>query len=226
MKSYLTYKLFHLERGRMKKILIFVDRDKTLIYDKKCHYGSQKNWKSLIRILPFVVKGVNLLRKIPNVKIYMITNQPGVAIKDFPLLTLRKSHEVCKYVLSLLKRKNARIDGYEICEHAPPSYVKAYPEFKFHKNLIGNFSCMKPKTGMINNVLKNEKLNRKETTIYVIGDRFSDVKTALNVKGFGIIVPFANEKGEKEKVKKINNKNTFIAKSFLDAAKFVVKREE
>ena len=226
MKSYLTYKLFHLERGRMKKILIFVDRDGTLIYDKKCHHGSRKNWKSLIKILPSVVKGINLLRKIPNVKIYMITNQPGVAIKDFHLLTLRRSHEVCKYVLSRLKRKNAKLDGYTICEYASRSYVRSYPKFKFHKNLVGDFSCIKPRPGMINNTLKNEKLNRKETIIYVIGDRFSDVKTALNVKGFGIIVPFANEKGEKEKVKKINNKSTFIAKSFLDAAKFVVKREK
>ena len=210
----------------MKKILIFVDRDGTLIYDKKCHHGSQKNWKSLIKILPSVVKGINLLRKIPNLKIYMITNQSGVAIKNFPLLTLRKSHEVCKYVLSLLKRKNARIDGYEICEHAPPSYVKAYPKFRFHKKLVGNFSCIKPRPGMINDILKNEKLNRKETIIYVIGDRVSDVKTALNVQGFGIIVPSANEKDEKEKVKKINNKNIFIAKNFFDAARFVVKREK
>ena len=210
----------------MKKILILVDRDGTLIYDKKCHYGSQKNWKSLIKILPSVVRGINLLRKIPNVKIYMITNQPGVAIKDFPFLTLRRAHEVCKYVLNLLKRKNAKIDGYELCEHASSSYVKSYPKFEFNKKLVGNFSCMKPKYGMINHVLKNEKLNREEIAIYVIGDRFSDVKTALNVKGFGIIVPFANEKREKEKVKKINNKNTFIARNFLDAAKFIIEKEK
>jgi len=210
----------------MKKILIFVDRDGTIIYDKKCHYGSQRNWKSLIRILPSVIEGMSLLRKISNVKIYMITNQPGVAIKEFPLLTLRKTHEVCKYILNLLKRKGAKIDGYEICGYVPPSYLKSHPEFSFNEKLVGDFSCIKPKPGMINNILKNEKLSKKQVKIYVIGDRFSDVKIALNVKGLGILVPSANKKKEKEKVEKIKNKNGYIAKNFLDAAKFIIEKEK
>ena len=144
----------------MKKVLIFVDRDGTLIYDKKCHYGSQKNWKSLIKILPSVVKGINLLRKIPNVKIYMITNQPGVAIKDLPLLTLKKANEVSRYVLNQLKKKNAGLDGYEICEHASPSYVKKHKQFTFDKKFVGDFHCMKPNPGMIEKILKKEKFSR------------------------------------------------------------------
>ena len=84
---------------------------------------------------------------------------------------------------------------------------------------------MKPKLGMIEKILKKENLSRKDVKIYVIGDRESDVKTALNAKGFGILVPFKNELKEKTKTRKIKNKNKYIAKNFLDAARLVVKRE-
>lgn len=210
----------------MKKILIFVDRDGTLIYDKKCHYGSQKNWKALIKICPGIAQGIKLLRKIPNSKIYMISNQPGVAIKDFPLLTLKRAHEVSKYILNQLKKKNSKIDGYEICQHASPSYVRKHKQFNFNKKLVDNFSCIKPKPGMINQILKKEKIPRKDVKIYVVGDRESDVKTALNVKGFGILVPFRNQSKEKNKVSKIKSKNKYIARNFPDAARFISKREK
>lgn len=209
----------------MKKILIFVDRDGTLIYDKKYYLGSQKNWKSKVKFLPSVIRGLKLLNKNLNPNIYMITNQPGVAIKNFPLLTLEKAHKVSLYVMKLLEKKGVFLKGYDVCGKAHASYTKKRSEFEFDKKLIGNFSCIKPRPGMINTVLKNEKLNRKQVKIYVIGDRVSDVKTALNAKGCGIMIPFKNEKGEKEKVKKLNTKNKYIAKNFLDAAKIILERE-
>lgn len=208
----------------MIPVLICVDRDGTIDYDKKYHLGHQRNWESKVRVLPNIVKGLKLLRKIPNSKIYMITNQPGVAIKEFPLLTEKKVHEVCQYILKQLNKKGVSLDGYEFCGKASPSYVKRHPQFTFDKKLVGNFSCIKPKPGMIENIMKKEKLGRS-TKIYVIGDRFSDIKTALNAGGFGILVPFKNEPGEKEKVEKLKIKNRYIAKDFLDAAHFIKKNE-
>ena len=209
----------------MKKILIFVDRDGTLIYDKKYYLGSQNNWKSKVKFLPYVIRGLKLLNKNLNPNIYMITNQPGVAIKNFPLLTLEKAHEVSLYVMKLLEKKGVFLKGYDVCGKAHLSYARKRSEFEFDKKLIGNFSCIKPKPGMINIILKNEKLNKEQIKIYVIGDRFSDVKTALNAKGCGIMVPFKNEKGEKEKVRRLNSKNKYIAKNFLGAAKIIINRE-
>lgn len=210
----------------MKKILIFVDRDGTIVYDKKYHLGRQKNWKSKVRFLPHVIKGLKLLNKNPNSGIYMVTNQPGVAIKNFPLLTVEKAHEVSLYIMKLLGKKGIFLKGYDTCNMAHPSYVKKRPKFEFDKKLVGNFSCIKPKPGMINHILRNEKLSKKQIKIYVIGDRASDVKTALNAKGCGILVPFKNEPHEKEKVEKIKNKNRYIAENFLDAAKFITEKEK
>ena len=95
---------------------IFLDRDGTLIYDKKYYFGSQKNWRSLIKILPYVIDGLRLLKKIRNSKIYIITNQPGVAIKNFPFLTLKRAHEVCRYVLKQLEKRNVKVETIELKE--------------------------------------------------------------------------------------------------------------
>ena len=85
----------------MKNILVCLDRDGTLIYDNKCNLGSQSDWKKKVKILPGVIKGIKELNKIPNIKIYMTTNQPGVAVKEFKLLTLKRAHEVCRYVVKI-----------------------------------------------------------------------------------------------------------------------------
>ena len=65
---------------------------------------------------------------------------------------------------------------------------------------------------MIKSVLKKEKLKRSEAKIYVIGNIASDVETAHNIKGFGILVPFIYKTGQIEKVKKLKSKNKYIAK--------------
>ena len=206
-----------------KKTTICINRDGTLIYDNKYHLGKTNNWRSKVKILPSVVSGIRQLRKIPSVKLYMITNQPGVATKTFPLLTLQRAHEVCRYVLKKLENKRAKLDGYFLCPHASPSYTRKRKDRKFDDRLVCNCSCIKPRLGMVFNALKVEGVKRKDVDIYVIGDRASDVKTATNVKGTGILVPFKNEHGEKEKAEKITGK-MYIAKNFTDAVGYIKKR--
>ncbi|MCH7902926.1 hypothetical protein IIC68_04185 [archaeon] len=56
------------------------------------------------------------------------------------------------------------------------------------------------------------------------GDRVTDVKTGINANGTGILVPFPNKPNEKEKVLKLNSRNKYIAKDFLDAVMFIKKK--
>ena len=212
---------------RIKNILICIDRDGTLIYDKNYHLGRQRNWKSLIKFLPGVIKGLKALKKIPNSKIYIITNQPGIAIKEFPLLTKKRAKEVCDYVLNLLKKKGFELDGCEVCGYASPEYVKRKKgKYTFDKKLVGNYPCIKPSPGMIKNILKKLGWSRKNTNIYIIGDRESDIKTAVNIKGFGILVPFIGKPDEPAKVRKLKAKNKYLAKNFANAVKFVLRKEK
>jgi len=214
-----------------KKILICVDRDGTLIYDNKYYLGRTNNWRSKIKILKTVVKGLKKInKKLPEAKIYMITNQSGVAVKEFTLLTKKRAGEVCKAVIRRIKEKGARIDGYILCPHVSPKYAKE-SKLKFNKRFVCNCTCIKPSPGMVLEALKKEGFRKKDTNIYVIGDRKSDVETAHNISGTGILVPFKNESDEdmklmRHKKNKSYRDKTYIAEDFLDASDFLFRREK
>ncbi len=212
-----------------KKTIICIDRDGTLIYDDKYHLGKTNNWRGKVKILPGVIGGIKKLQKLPNTRVYMITNQPGVIIKDFKLLTDKQAHDVCKYIVSLLGKKGAHLDGYFFCAHASPAYVKKRSKYTFDKKKVCNCVCIKPRLGMVFNALKKEGIKRKDARVYVIGDRASDVQTGVNSKGQGVYVPFKGESSEINKVKKLKRKygkKVFVGRSFLDAVRFVLKEEK
>jgi len=210
-----------------KNLLICIDRDGTLIYDKKYHLGHQKDWKNKIRVLDGVVKGIKLLRKkFPEAKIHMMTNQAGVAIKEFPLLDEKRAANVCSYITNLLKKKGANLNRYALCGRADPSYVRSHPQFTFNKKFVGNFSCRKPNPGMINGFLKEEGWKKSNTSIYVIGDRLSDVETALRVNGSGILIPFKGELGEDAKFMKKKHKKAYMVENFLEAVELIIEKEK
>lgn len=213
----------------VKNILICIDRDGTLIEDNKYHLGHQGNWKKLIQFLPKVIEGLKLIqKKIPRAKIYIISNQSGIAIKNYPLLTSGKSKEVFEYIINKLKSKGIKMDGYEMCGHVNMNYVNRRPQYKFDKKLVCDCNCIKPKIGMIKETLKELDWKLNETKIFVIGDRYIDVRTGLNAKGYGILIPFKGEPGNIERTKRYiktkDKKKTFIAKDFLDAAKYIIKK--
>jgi histidinol phosphatase-like enzyme len=121
----------------MKKTIICVDRNGTLINDEKDHLflGRDDDLKTKVNLLPHVLDGLKLPGAIPGPAIYMITNQPGVAISDYPLLTLERAHEVCRYVIDRIESLGAHIDGYFLCPHASPDYVKKSPMLILMKSL-------------------------------------------------------------------------------------------
>jgi histidinol-phosphate phosphatase family protein len=213
----------------MRKTLICVDRDGTLIHDEKAHLflGKDNDWRSKVKILPGVIEGLRRLAGIPNASIYMITNQPGVAISDYPLLTIQKAHEVCKYVVQKIMEMGAVIHGYFLCPHATPEYVSKKPGVNFDHQLVHDCKCLKPSLGMVFDALAAEGVTTDNSNVYVIGDRASDVQTALNINGFGILIPFENEPGEEEKVKKLRDqRHICIANNMNEAADFIYEREK
>jgi len=210
-----------------KKLLIFVDRDGTLIYDNKYYLGRQPDWKKKIKFLKGTIEGLRLLNKeLPKAHIYLVSNQPGVAIRDFPLLTKKKANTVFKEIERRLKKKGIKIKGFFLCPHASKEYVKKHSEYSYDKKFAHKCNCFKPETGMIEQGLRKSKIKQKDTKIYVIGDRAADVRTALRVKGTGIIVPFKKEQGELTLYRKFKSKNKYKAKDFLQATKLIIKKEK
>lgn len=206
-----------------KQTLVFFDRDGTLIYDDKYYLGSQRNWRGLIKFLPGVLRCVRKLKK-KNVRAFMITNQPGVAVNELPLLTLEKAHRVCREVLARMRSRGADLDGYFVCPHASPSYVRAHPQFTFSQPLVCNCPCMKPRHGMIDDAMRKYNLRKNNTRIFVVGDRASDVLAGIRAGGYGILVPFKNEPKEIDKFKKIKSRRKFLAKNFCGAVDFIISK--
>lgn len=210
-----------------KNVMICLDRDGTIIYDKKFHLGHTSDWKKKIKILPSVIQGLKLINsQLPEAKIYITTNQPGIAIKEFPLLTKTREKEVNQYIIKQIEKRGARIDGFIFCGFAHPEYPKLHPQYTFKPELVRDAPCIKPKPGMIFEALHQEGFKKQNTNIYSIGDRAKDSISAINAGGFGILVPFINTPGEKQKLtKKVSLKHYKVCNSFLNAAKFIVKLE-
>lgn len=211
------------------KTLICLDRDGTLIYDTREHLflGRDEDWKSKVKILPQVMEGLKILGAIPDSAIYMITNQAGVAITDYPRLTLEMAHEVCLYVLEKLRNRGGVIKGYFLCPHATPEYMRSKPDVRFDPAFVRECTCLKPALGMVFAALKAEDITPGNVRVYVIGDRASDVQTALNIGGTGILIPFENEPNEEEKIIKLGKDHPiYIARNLVEAAEFIRERED
>lgn len=207
------------------KTIICIDRDGTLINDTKEHLflGRENDWMEKVQLIPHVADGIQLLNSLPDVGIYMITNQSGVAIADFPSLTTERAYEVCSYVVRLLKYRGASLDSYFLCPHATPEYASRKPEVNFHSHLVHDCQCLEPALGMVFNALKAESVTPETADVYVIGDRASDVQTALNIDGTGILIPFKNEPGESSKVKELDGQDhIYVAENMLAAAEYIV----
>jgi D-glycero-D-manno-heptose 1,7-bisphosphate phosphatase len=213
------------EEELMRKVIICIDRDGTLINDEKFYLGKEEGWQEQVEILPEVISGLKKLNDISSSAIYMITNQAGVAIADYPLLNIDRAHEVCLYVLDRLRELGGDIAGHFLCPHATPAYVERKRGVNFHDDLVHECHCLKPGLGMVFDALRSEDVSLDEADIYVIGDRLSDVKTALNINGTGILIPFVNEPGESEKVMEMDDHSRiFIARDLLEAAEYIWSR--
>lgn len=205
----------------MTETVVCIDRDGTLIYDDHYYLGRQEHWQSLVEILDGVVDGVQALDE-HGCTTYMTTNQSGVAVEDFESLTEEKAEAVCEYVMECLSREGAPLDGYYLCPHVQPSYEEKHPDYDLNTDLVCDCDCIKPDTGMVENILSDIGIRREKADVVVVGDRASDVKTGLQAGGTGVLVPFENQEEETLKVERIDDDNAFIASGFEGAAEVIL----
>ncbi len=135
---------------------------------------------------------------------------------------------VNNYIIKQLRRQGCKISGSYLCPYVTSEYAKqafAKERIVNPKYIDNNNPNIKPGTGMIEKALEELKL-KENYRIFVIGDRFSDMKVAINVGGIGILVesPKTIELGDLEKAAGINT--IHLAKNFLNAAEFIKKQVE
>jgi len=212
-------------------ILVCVDRDGTINRDENYFLGKDPHWKQQLEFLPGVVEGIKLLNQISDLKIFINTNQSGVALsgEEYKPLTNERYEETNNYMIQKLKEQGATINGVFGCSHIDLAYV----EKSLKRGRTVNFDYVrinhpdwKPNPGMVKKAAASLGKTLAECKVYFIGDRLTDVQTGLNAGGTGILIEESKTKelGDKEKVRKLQEKypiRIYIASDFLDAAQYI-----
>ena len=145
-------------------VAVFLDRDGVLIEDR--HYLSDPEG---VQLMPGARELIARLRQ-AGVKLFLVTNQSGVARGMFPI----------EAVSAVNARMFAELGGGEftgvaICPHHPEGSVEQYTR---------TCDCRKPAPGMIEQFITDCALDRAYCCM--IGDKQSDVEAAgaAGIRGF------------------------------------------
>lgn len=138
-----------------KKVL-FIDRDGTLIHEPPDQQiDSLQKLKLLAGVIPALLK----LRD-AGYTFVMVSNQDGLGTPSFPEPTFTEPHE---FLRELLRSQGIVFEREFICPHFAAD----------------GCDCRKPKTGLLEEYLRQVSLDRSAS--FVIGDRDTDLALAKNL---------------------------------------------
>lgn len=186
----------------MNKIkAVFIDRDGT-INEERQYVSKIEDFK----LIPGSLEALKLLTE-NGIKIYIITNQGGIA-KGF--FTIDQFHHLTEHMINHFESEGIKIEKVLYCPHHPDGIV---PEYAIE------CSCRKPSARLLEDVI--EENNYQMDEIALVGDKNTDIeagkrlgiRTFLVETGYGI-----EEKG--------STKATFIKKNLKDAVNHVLNLKE
>jgi len=169
---------------------IFLDRDGVI--------NIEKNYLFKIEDFEFVAGTFESLKYLQDLgyKLFVITNQSGVGRGYY---TLEDFDKLTNWMIKEFEKRNIEILQVELCPHAPTD----------------NCDCRKPKTGMIDNILSNHKIDL--TKSWLIGDKSSDISCANNARIKNTIqVKSGHDFSEKDSIA------DFICDSIKDLPKIIL----
>lgn len=167
----------------------FIDRDGVVNIDKNYVYKIDD-----FEFIDGVFDSFKYLQE-KGYKLFIITNQSGIGrgyYKEEEFLTLTS------WMIKEFEKHNIEIQEVKYCPHSPES----------------NCNCRKPKTAMIDEILKNYDIDLENS--WLIGDKDSDIKCAINagIKN-SIQVKSGHEFDEK------NSQAKFVINSIKEIEKIV-----
>jgi len=151
----------------MKDKAVFLDRDgviNELIYYKELGVIDSPFTVEQFRLFPSVDKAIKKFKKL-GFKTIIVSNQPGIAKKNYTIETFEKIREKMK---KELKKKGAEIDFDYYCFHHPDAKIR-----KFRK--ICN--CRKPKPGLLLSAAKEHNIDLSKS--WMIGDGITDIQAGV-----------------------------------------------
>lgn len=179
-----------------RKRYVLLDRDGTIIVNK--HYQKDPNATEL---LPNAREGLGLLRR-EGFGLVLITNQSGIGRGK---LTRADLAAVNRRMIFELGGGDDFFDGIYYCPHVPED----------------DCYCRKPRPGLVE--LAAYDLGFAMADCYVVGDREIDIEVGDAVGASTILVRtgYGHEVEEKSLATP-----DFIADDLLDAAQWIIRREE
>ena len=146
------------QRSSMKKKVLFIDRDGTLVIEPPVDYQLDSFEK--LEFYPKVFRNLHFIRTRLDFELVMVTNQDGLGTASFPEDTFWPVHN-----LMLKSFAGEGITFDDIC------IDRSFPE--------DNAPTRKPRTGMLTRYIHNEEYDLAGS--FVIGDRTTDVELAKNL---------------------------------------------
>ncbi len=157
---------------------VFLDRDGTI--NEQMGYI---NHTCRFQLLPGAALAIKKLND-AGIPVVVISNQSGLARGYFPEELLVAVHEKMN---KLLEEVGAHVDGIYYCPHHPEAKEERFRE---------ECNCRKPKPGLIVQAAKEMNLDPEKS--YVVGDRWSDIKTAANCGATSILVRTGYGRGDEQ----------------------------
>jgi imidazoleglycerol-phosphate dehydratase / histidinol-phosphatase len=147
----------------MKKVL-FIDRDGTLIWEPPTTFQIDSFEK--LKFLPGVITWLGKIVRELDYELIMVTNQDGLGTDSYPENTFWPVHN--------LMMETLQSEGIEFSE------VCIDKSFEFE-----NKPTRKPNTGLLTKYLDG---SYDLANSFVIGDRLTDIKLAINIKSQAILI--------------------------------------
>lgn len=171
---------------------IFLDRDGVINVEKNYVYKSEE--------FEFITGLFDSLRELQKAGflLFIITNQSGIGrgyytIQDFNILT--------SWMLEQFKKEGIAISQVEFCPHSPDEICE----------------CRKPKTGMIDAILKNFSIDLENS--WLIGDKDADIQCAKSANIKNAIQVKSGHSFDESK-----SQANFVCESIADCAKIIQQK--
>ncbi len=183
---------------------VFLDRDGTI--NEQMGYI---NHTCRFQLLPGAAEAIKKLNDL-TIPVVVISNQSGLARGYFPEELLGEVHEKMN---SLLAEKGAHVDGIYYCPH--------HPEAK-EERFRATCSCRKPKPGLV--LAASEQLNLDPERSFVVGDRWSDIKTAANCGAKSVLVRTGYGRGDEQYIGPQQEiQPDYIAEDLMEAVEWILQ---
>lgn len=142
----------------MKKTVLFIDRDGTLIVEPEI--DKQVDSLDKLSFIPGVISALSKISKFLDYELVIVSNQDGLGTDSFPEENFQKPHSK---MLEIFK-------GEGVC------FSDILIDGSFEHE---NSNNRKPRTGMLKKYLNNPEYDLENS--FVIGDRLTDLELASNI---------------------------------------------